>query len=76
MEPQGIRTEYVLRFIRCRKTGKYFGPAGWTERTDEARTFPDNVDAVRACVEGGLHNVELVLRPPGADHDLFRTTLR
>ncbi len=76
MESQAIKTEYVLRLIRCRKTGRYLGPEGWTEKPEDGRTFEDNVDAVRACVESGLHDVELVLRPPGADHDLFRTTLR
>lgn len=76
MEPQATKIHYVLRLIRCKQTGRYLGPGGWTQNPNHARTFPDNVDAVRACVKSDLQDVELVLRPPGADHDLFRTTLR
>ncbi len=66
----------VLRLIRCKQTGRYFSGDGWREDATHATNFPDNIDAVRACVDHGLANVELVLRPPGAAHDLFHTTIR
>ncbi len=76
MEPETIKPDHVLRLIRCKQTGHYFGPEGWSPEAGGALNFQDTVDAVRACVEHRLSNVELVLRPPGATHDLFRTTIR
>lgn len=66
----------VIRVIRCKNTFRYFGDGGWTEDEKGARTFGDNIGAVRTCVQHGLNNVELVLRVPGSSHDLFCTTIR
>ncbi len=66
----------VVRIIRCKNTFRYFGERGWTEDENGAKTFSDNLGAVRTCVEHGLNNVELVLRVPGSTHDLFCTTIR
>jgi hypothetical protein len=66
----------INRLIRCRQTQKYFKDGDWTEDPLQASTFADEIEAVRACIEHGLMNIELVLRAQGASSDLFSTPIR
>ncbi len=65
----------VVRVIRCLRTGRYFTGLDWTADLSQAQTFPDEVQAVRACVRHGLQNVELVVRVPGFFTDLCTVRL-
>jgi hypothetical protein len=66
----------VNRLLRCRKTRRYFSGEGWTSELTQAKNFPSQFDAIRACLEHRLLDVDLVLRAPGAEFDLFSTALR
>jgi len=66
----------VHRLIRCRKTHRYFNNGQWTKDPVHASTFPDELEAVRACVHHGLTNIDLVLRARGSQADLFCTPIR
>jgi hypothetical protein len=66
----------VVRLLRCTRTHRYFTGDGWSGDSNQAKIFADEIDAVRACVYGGLENVELVLRAHGAHADLFCTAVR
>jgi hypothetical protein len=68
--------EAVNRLLRCRKTQRYFDGEKWTSEVSRAKTYGDEIEAVRACVHHGLTNVELVLRTPGGDSELFCTPIR
>ncbi|HYG33375.1 MAG TPA: hypothetical protein VEC99_01245 [Clostridia bacterium] len=70
------REKTINRMLRCRKTLRYFKDGGWTSDPNEAKTFPDEIEAVRACVQYNLNDVELVLRAPGSLTDLFSTPIR
>ncbi len=61
----------VNRFLRCRKTQRYYNGAGWTIDAEEAKTFPNQLDAIRECVQHKLADVDLVLRARGGGADLF-----
>jgi hypothetical protein len=75
-----LRTEpqpgCTVRLLRCRRTNRYFCEGGWTEDATQAKAFMDEMDAVRACLNHSLEEVELVLREPGSDVDLFSTPVR
>jgi hypothetical protein len=73
---ESAEVSVVWRLIRCQRTRRYFSGGGWTEDPAKAHDFPDEVAAVRACVEHGLQDVELVLRVPGGRTDLFSTSIR
>ena len=64
------------RLLRCRKTHRYFTDNGWSTDPSQAKTFCDQIDAVRDCVFHSLHTVDLVLRLAGASTDLFTTRMR
>jgi hypothetical protein len=66
----------VWRLVRCRTTQRYFTGDGWTYDPEEAMAFPDEIDAIRACIEHDLRGVELVLRVPGSRVDLFAGAIR
>lgn len=66
----------VNRLIRCRRTHRYFKDGTWTDNAVEASTYGDEMEAVRACVDHGLKNIELVLRAQGSQADLFCTPIR
>ena len=70
------RKPAINRLLRCRKTKRYFKADGWTEDISQASTFPDQMEAVRACITHGLSDIDLVLRAPGGRTDLFCTLLR
>ncbi len=77
MEQTTIPTERSIgfpRLLRCRKTNRYFAFDGWTEDPSQAEVFPDEVTAVRACVQHRLHHVELVIR--SGDTDIFSCLIR
>ncbi len=69
------RTE-VQRLLRCRKTRQYFSGGGWTPHLAGAKIFPSQFDAVVDCIAHRLIDVDLVLRCPGAEGDLFTTSIR
>ena len=66
----------VHRMIRCRQTHRYFKDGDWTENAIEATTYGDEMEAVRACLDHDLNNIELVLRAQGSQADLFCTLIR
>ena len=66
----------VQRFIRCRKTLRYFNGEGWTLDPKGARSFAHVIDAARVCVDRGLIDVELVLHLSEAHSELFSTPIR
>ncbi len=66
----------IYRLLRCRRTHRYFDGAGWTHDPSQAKVFLDEIDAVRACVQHHLTEIELVLRAPGSGADLFCTPIR
>ncbi len=66
----------VARVLRCRKTHLYFTGHSWSEEPEQGKNFPHVLDAVRECVEMGMVDVELVLRPLGGATELFSTPIR
>ncbi len=66
----------AARMVRCTRTQRYWNGSGWTGNCQEATTFGNEMDAVRACVEHNLRDIELVLRQPGTSFDLFATQIR
>ncbi len=76
LPPNPAMARDVERLLRCAKTHQYFNSGGWTADPREAARFPDVIEAVRACVANGLQNVELVLRVPGSNTELFATPIR
>jgi hypothetical protein len=66
----------VKRLIRRHGSPAYYKEGGWTDKVEEAEIFNDVVDAVETCVQGGLEDVELVIRFAKADGDIFCTTIR
>lgn len=61
----------IDRVLRCQSTNRYLKESGWTEQETEAWVFPTEFDAVQACREKGLRQVELVLRVRGQKTDIF-----
>ncbi len=77
MSEQGNEaTSMATRMVRCTRTHRYWDGRGWTGNSTEAANFHNEMDAVRACVENDLRNIELVLRQPGTGVDLFATPIR
>jgi len=70
------RSAAVVRLLRCNQTRRYLAPEGWTQDDAQALTFTDEIDAVRACFQRGLNDVDLVIRASGANTDLFCTRIR
>ncbi len=66
----------VQRLLRCRRTQRYFSGTGWTPDLALAKSFPSQFEAIRACIEHRIVDVDLVLRAPGAGVDLFSTAVR
>ena len=77
---EGIKEETkeqaISRLLRSRRTQLYVKRDGWTDDARQASTFPDQMEAVRACIEHGLSDIDLVLRTPGGHTDLFCTLIR
>ncbi len=67
---------YAMRVLRCRRTARYFNGEAWTGNMDEAEAFLSDLDAVQACVDYNLRDVELVLCSPATHTELFSTTVR
>ena len=70
---QAIRVD---RFLRCRRTQRYFNGGGWTADPEQAKTFPSQWEAIRECFQHQLAEVDLVLRAPGSRADLARCRAR
>ncbi len=66
----------IDRLLRYMKTQRYFNGGGWTQDSNQAKSFLSQIDAVHDCIHHGLDNVELVLRAPGGGADLFTTAVR
>ncbi len=66
----------IDRLLRCRKTRRYFNGVNWTADVAQAWRFPSQFDAIRACIEHRLTEVDLVLRTPEGGADLFSTAVR
>ncbi len=65
----------AVRVLRRHGTQQYFTGEGWTENPANAQAFPNDQDAVRACVAHGLQHMELVLRMPGGGPELSATPI-
>ncbi len=65
----------VVRTLRCKRTGRHFTGQGWAQEPEHARSFADEIQAVEACTQHGLKDVELVLRLQGAQTEFFATPL-
>jgi hypothetical protein len=66
----------VQRFLRCRKSHRYFTGNGWTDDPSLAQAFPEELEAARACVTHNLRDVELVLCTHSTGTELFTTLVR
>ncbi len=76
-EPKTRREERpVKRLLRRCDTHEYFKEDGWTDKAEEAKTFSDVVEVAEVCARRGLSGVEMILRVPGAETDVFCTTIR
>ncbi len=62
------------RVLRCIKTERYYIEGGWTVDPTQAELFPDELTAIRRCVDQDLHDVELVIR--SGDTEIFATQVR
>ncbi|HWH68711.1 MAG TPA: hypothetical protein VNT26_04965 [Candidatus Sulfotelmatobacter sp.] len=71
-------TRYLdaVRLLRSQENHRYFTGSGWTENPSLAQPFADDAEAIRACVSNDLHYVELVLRDPRNQTELFSTPMR
>jgi hypothetical protein len=65
----------VHRLLRCQKTNRYYTGDGWSDEARQAQTYQNELDAVRVYIERKMRDVELVLRFPGSDADLFATPI-
>ncbi len=70
----------VKRLLRCRKTRHYYTGDGWSREPQKAKTFANELDAVREYVnkrssDQAMRDVELVLRFSESNCDLFATPL-
>lgn len=66
----------AVRLLRCHRTRNYFDGQGWADNSAHAQCYPNEIEAARACVSHGLHDVELVLQAPGTGTVLFASRLR
>ena len=69
-------TRALKRILRDCRSQSYFDGQGWTTDPMSARVFHDEIEAVRACVEHDLADVELVLRFEVDGVDVFSTKVR
>ena len=76
MAKNDISAQPVLRLLRCKRTKRYFTGDSWVDDASLAKCFDDQTDAVSACVQHDLTDIELVLRMPDTQTDLFTTALR
>ena len=76
MAKNDTRAEPVLRLLRCKRTNRYFTGDSWVDDASLAKCFRDQTDAVSTCVQHDLTDIELVLRMPDSQTDLFITGLR
>ncbi len=65
----------IRRMIRRRNSQEYFTGSGWTCNPDEAKVFVDSLEAAQVCANYGLMDMEIALRVPGANADLFSAVL-
>jgi hypothetical protein len=68
--------QVICRMIRCKKTRRYFTGDGWTHNASQAKTFAEQIDAVEACIQHELVDIELVLGPAGTETELFTCGIR
>ena len=73
---QGMRETPIQRVLRHRQSREYFKGDGWTANAEEAACFSDSLEAVKACVQHGLTDVELALRVQGGASDVFCIPIR
>ena len=76
MAKNDIIEQSVVRLLRCKRTKRYFTGDSWVDDASLAKRFHDQTDAVSACVQHDLTDIELVLRVPDTQTDLFITGLR
>jgi len=60
----------MRRLLRNLKTGEYFAMTKWTPDEAEAYCFQGPLEAINACIEHGLRDVELVLRSDDGQPDM------
>ena len=76
MDKNNLKDRPIRRLLRHKHSMEYLSWNGWTKDVEEARTFPDSLEAARACAENALWEVEMVLRVKGGNKDLYHTKLR
>ncbi len=59
--------------LRCRATKRYFTEEGWSADLSQAKTFPNEEEAMRAILAHNLRDVELVLWAAGARKQIAAT---
>jgi hypothetical protein len=66
-----FREQKLTRLIvRCAKSNKFLKATGrWTKKAEKALHFPNLLNAIHACLGGGLKDVVLVLRYEGEAYD-------
>ncbi len=72
----GRRRAQVQHLLRCTKTHRYFKDGSWTTEPLAATIFSDELDAIRACVDYDLHDVELVLRAAALNTEVVAARVR
>jgi hypothetical protein len=70
-----LRTAKLRRYLRSRTTGQYYTGRGWSPDWRRAKRFTCEIDAVRAFLQNGLYDIELVVRFPGSGNDLVSIPL-
>jgi hypothetical protein len=66
----------LKRLLQHTKTRSYFDGNGWTDNPKEAKCFPNISEAVWACIDHDLKDVELVLRDEVDGQNMFSKTIR
>ena len=66
-----IMTGTAKRLLRDKYSQLYFTGNAWTADPNKAQLFGQQLEAVRACMDHKLRNVELVVRMETCGPDMF-----
>jgi len=74
----GIERQWTRprRLIRCSKTKRYFAAEGWTEKAEKAVSFGTEIEALHATLRWGYRDVELIMREPESQVEVFSMFFR
>lgn len=67
---QGYYSRFMRRLLRNVKNGRYYAKESWVSEESGAYSFHGPTEAINACIEHGLRDVELIIRSDAGQPDL------